>query len=239
MSFQWRYHIPILIYHRIGDALKGDPIPAVSSDAFKRQMELLNQFRANVLTLDEAARYMSDSHSNIPRRAVTITFDDGCLETYTNARPHLRRLSFPSAIFVTPSYIGKSGFMTWDQVIEMADNNCIIGSHTMNHTYLPNADADQLPEEVIESKRVIEEHIKRPVEYFSYPVGGFTSAVQTVVQSAGYRAAVTTNRIISGKTFDRFAIRRIKVTERDRLAIRLFAKISGYYDMFRQLQPSA
>lgn len=239
MNFQWRYHIPILTYHRIGSASEGELIPAVSPRAFTRQLELLKQFGANILALDKAARLMCDLDVKIPHRAAVITFDDGCLETYSVCWPLLKRFGYPAAIFITPNDIGKTGFMTWDQVNEMADDNCIIGSHTMNHTYLPSADAGQLPEEVVESKRVIEEHIKKPVDWLSYPVGGFTAPIQTLVKSAGYHAAFTTNRIISGKSFDPYAIRRIKVTDRDASALRLFIKVSGYYDMFRRLKPAA
>ena len=38
---------------------------------------------------------------------------------------------------------------------------------------------------------------------------------------------------------DRYALRRIKVTEHDANPLRFFVKVSGYYDAFRQLkQPS-
>ena len=91
----------------------------------------------------------------------------------------------------------------------------------------------------MESKRVIEERIGRPVTLFSYPVGGFTPRVQSAVAQAGYLAACTTNRASTHPGIDPYALRRIKITERDGNVMLFWAKVSGYYDLFRRLKEPA
>ena len=132
--------------------------------------------------------------------------------------------------------MASSGFATWEQLIALSKDGMAIGSHTMHHSYIPTVPPDRLSEEVVESKRVIEERIGRPVRLFSYPVGGFTTEARALVERAGYVAACTTNRASPVAALDRFALRRVKMTEQDAHPLILRVKLSGYYDLFRQLK---
>ncbi len=231
---RWSYQLPILGYHRIGE-FKGDHVPTVSPEAFKRQLDTLARHRYRVLGLDEFTRLL-DEGGPLPRRSVVITFDDGYEETHSIAWPLLKQLGFPAAVFVTPAEVGLPGFAGWEQLIEMAGNGMLIGNHTMHHSYLPAVKEDHLAEELIESKYVIEERLGRPIYFLSYPIGGFTAQAQALAKQTGYLAACTTNRTSPLAGIDRFALRRIKVTERDRHSLIFLAKLCGYYDAFRRLR---
>lgn len=234
---RWGYHLPILGYHRIG-AFKGDHVPTVSPQTFERQLAFLVRHRYQVLSLD-ALVGLFDRGEPMPWRSVAITFDDGYEEVYAIAWPLLKRFRVALTLFVTPNEVGLPGFMSWHQIADMARDGVTIGSHTMNHRYLPLVSEDRLAEEIAQSKRVIEEQIGAPVHYLSYPVGGYTPLVQVAVKRAGYRAACTTNRAWSRNGMDPFALRRIKVTERDGAPLLFWAKLSGYYDVFRRLERPA
>ena len=229
---RWSYHLPILDYHKVG-AFRGDHVPTVSPEAFERQLAFLAAFHYRVLSFDELVGYL-DRAEPFPRRSVAITFDDGYEETCTVAWPLLKRFGFPATVFIASGEVGWPGFVTWEQVGEMARDNITIGSHTMHHSYLPLVKEERLTEELAGSKQAIEAVIKRPVHYLSYPIGGFTPQAQAVVRQAGYRAACTTNRALIPVQLDRYALRRIKMTERDANPLCLLAKTSGYYDIFRQ-----
>lgn len=230
---RFAYHIPILGYHRIG-AFTGDHVPTVSPEAFERQLTWLARFRYHVMSLEEALDCLA--RGTVGRRSVVITFDDGYEETYSVAWPLLKRFGFSATVFIATDEVGWKGFVTWDQLTEMAGNGMVIGSHTKHHSYLPLTPRDRLTEELADSKQIIEARIGRPVHFLSYPVGGFTPEVQAVARAAGYRAACTTNRALSLKGIDPFALRRIKITERDANPLLFHAKVSGYYDLFRQLK---
>lgn len=233
---RFRYQLPILGYHRIGD-YRGGHVPTVSPETFEWQLHFLARHRYRVIHLDVLVGIM-ERGASLPRRRVAITFDDGYEETHRIAWPLLKRFRFPAAVFVTPREVGLPGFMSWEQIQAMARDGVAVGSHTMNHAYLPLVSEDRLAEEIVESKRCIEARIGEPVRYFSYPVGGYNPLVQAMVRRAGYWAACTTNRAWS-RAVDRFALRRIKVTERDRHVVSFWAKISGYYDCFRRLEQPA
>ena len=225
------YHVPILGYHRVGQ-FRADHVPTVSPETFERQLAFLARHRYRVVNLDEAAAGLEGDRAL--RHAVVLTFDDGYEETSTIAWPLLKRFGFPATVFITPQEVGLPGFSTWEQVVEMSRDGMVIGSHTLHHAYLPEVSPERLPEEIAGSKEIIEQRIGQPVRYFSYPIGGFTPQILEIVRQAGYVAACTTNRFaLDG---GRFALRRLKVTERDGHPVMFWAKVSGYYDAFRQLK---
>ncbi len=230
---QLGYYTPILGYHRVGP-YNGDHVPTVSPGIFERQLAFLTRYRFRVLSLEELVEQW-EQDGRFPRHSAVITFDDGYEETHAVAWPLLKRFGFSATVFVTPAEVGLPGFATWQQVEEMAQDGMKIGCHTMHHSYIPLVPEERLPEEIIDSKRLIEERIRQPVQFLSYPVGGFTPRAQALVKQAGYLAACTTNRTSPQQARDRFALRRIKMTERDCHPLMLWAKLSGYYDLFRQL----
>ncbi|MBI3088507.1 MAG: polysaccharide deacetylase family protein [Candidatus Omnitrophica bacterium] len=235
MTHQWT--IPVLAYHRIGEP-KDDHVPTVSPETFERQLAFLQRRAWRVVEFG----YLVDrlARGTPPERGtVIITFDDGYEETCSVAAPILHRFGFPAAVFVTPTDIGLPGFMTWDQLRAVAKNGIRVGSHTLYHTYLPLASREEAQRELVESKRLLEQQLGEPVSWLSYPVGGFTPELQLMAKAAGYQAACTTNRGVSKAGRDLFAIRRIKMTERDGSPLLLWVKLSGYYDLFRRLEQPA
>ena len=230
---RWSYHTPILGYHRVGES-RPDHVPTVSVWAFERHLAWLAKYRYRMLDLGAIAQAIEQG-APLPRRSAVITFDDGYEETCTIAWPLLKRFGFPATVFVTADEVGRPGFASWDQLRQAAAEGLAVGSHTMSHSYLPAVSPERQPEELIESKRVIEARLGCPIAYLSYPVGGFTPQAQQIARQAGYRAAVTTNRA-AGNGPDLFALRRVKMTERDAHSPLLFVKLSGYYDAFRKLR---
>jgi len=91
----------ILQYHRVNNEhdFLMDSVPI---KVFARQMEMLRKF-FNVLPLEELVERAGKS--DIPARAIAITFDDGYRDNYQNAFPILKRLNLPATIFVTTGAI--------------------------------------------------------------------------------------------------------------------------------------
>lgn len=229
--------IPILSYHRIGEP-KGDHVPTVTPESFERQLAFLARRRITVLDLGDLVSTLVNRQP-IPRRTAVITFDDGYVETATIAAERLHRFGFRATVFVTPEEMGLPGFMSWDQVREISGNGMSIGSHTLHHAFLPLQPREKIREELVESKAAIERQVGRPIHWLSYPVGGFNAEIQAAAKEAGYQAACTTNRGTSKRMDDLFALRRIKMTERDGHPLLLSVKLSGYYDLCRRLEPPA
>lgn len=80
--------------------------------------------------------------------------------------------------------------MSWDQIREMANAGIEFGSHTVTHPILSRLEDNELWYELTESKRTLEDHLEKPVQTISYPVGGtsaFDARVRHMARSAGYK----------------------------------------------------
>lgn len=108
--------------------------------------------------------------------------------------------------------------LTWKQIEEMAkDPLCTIGSHTMSHCRLTITDEASLQYELGESKKILEQHICKPVEHLSYPYGwkGDVSAEAIAfAQKAGYKTALRSfGGPVRKHDTDLYNIKRIHVSE--------------------------
>lgn len=74
-----------------------------------------------------------DLLSGSPARGVLFTFDDGGISASTIIAPTLERFGARGHFFVTTDRIGTPGFMTADQLRDLAKRGHVIGSHTCSH----------------------------------------------------------------------------------------------------------
>jgi peptidoglycan/xylan/chitin deacetylase (PgdA/CDA1 family) len=79
--------------------------------------------------------------------------------------------------------------MTWDEVRELQKAGMSIGSHTRWHRVLKTMPADDLADELGESRRILEEQIGQPVQAVAYPAGDSIAGTPIVdaVRAAGYQ----------------------------------------------------
>lgn len=224
------YVTPILTYHNIGDHQVGH-LNIVTPQSFDHQMDYIKRHGYKVISFEDYVT--AREHGKMPRNSVVIHFDDGYKDNYTKAFPVLKKYDFPATFFVVSDFINqKDNFMTWSQLKEMDKAGYIIGAHTRRHPYLPNLSIDEATDEIAGSKRIIEENLGKPVDFFVYPIGGFSDDIKNIVIKTGFRAAATTNRGRSRFNKDLFELNRIRLKNEDRDIV-LWAKLSGYYNLFR------
>jgi len=220
------------MYHSL-DKTKVKTYAAVDPVVFSQQMKFIKAGGYRVISLVEYCQLLKEDKS-IPQNLVVITFDDGYKDNL-KAIKVLKEFGYPVTIFVIAKEIGRDGFLSREDIVSfLADEeiNVNIGSHTLTHAYLPDQERLVMKREISRSKSLLEENFSQDVETFSYPIGGFTKEALSDVEKAGYLCACATNRGFSRK-LNRFALRRIKITNRD-LGFKLWAKLSGFYNAFRK-----
>lgn len=103
----------ILLYHRIARVAIDPWGLCVTPENFDAQLQLLCK-QYHVLPLaDMVAAFQCGM---LPRRAVSITFDDGYADNHHVARPLLEKYGLPATFFIATGYIGQRREFWWDEL---------------------------------------------------------------------------------------------------------------------------
>ena len=104
--------------------------------------------------------------------------------------------------------------LNWEEIEEMGRNQIDFGSHAHSHRILTHLSPAEIQEELIRSKRSIEEKTKRRVSSFAYPNGDHTPQIRELVKEAGYLGACGAGRVGKKRDeIDRFALPRTGIHE--------------------------
>lgn len=108
--------------------------------------------------------------------------------------------------------VAERDLLSWDEIRLMSDSGLIeFGSHTRRHIRLESRTASAvMREEIVGSRRILEERLGRPVQLFCYPNGDYCPAAVEFVRST-YSAAVTMNRGANSRSCDPYMLRRVGV----------------------------
>jgi peptidoglycan/xylan/chitin deacetylase (PgdA/CDA1 family) len=100
-----------------------------------------------------------------------------------------------------------------------------VGAHTMHHVDLAVVAPGVAWDEITQSREVLQQLTGQPVLDFAYPYGIFTRSVETMVQEAGFRDAVSTEPGAWQFASQPYILRRMEVSGGESLAS--FAAAAG------------
>jgi peptidoglycan/xylan/chitin deacetylase (PgdA/CDA1 family) len=89
-----------------------------------------------------------------------------------------------------PHGIARELILDWKEVRTMADDGIEIGAHTMTHPVLTQSTLNEADQEIVLSKKVIENKIQKPVLSFAYPSGFYNNEIRSIVCKSGFNCAV-------------------------------------------------
>lgn len=196
---------PVIIYHRITYEKINDNY-SIPLFIFKEQIEYLKDMNFNTITPED----LFSSNKN-EQKNVIISFDDGYESNYTIAFPIMKEYGFKGVCFITTNYIGKEGYMSWEQILELKKYGFSIQSHTHTHPFLSCLSIEEVEKELLLSKKYIEDFINTEVNSLSLPGGCSNKKVLECAFKIGYSFIFTSkpgiNKINNKqKIFNRFNI---------------------------------
>lgn len=149
----------ILMLHDIG----GSDEFSISEGSFR---QLINKIKLyNVIRLENWAN---------EENFIALSFDDVPQSFYNIAFPILKEHRIPFTIFVSVSLLDKEGYITVDQLKEIASCDlCTLGSHGVEHVFYRNLTHKQLLKEYEESQSILSKIVDRNVDVFAFPYGSF------------------------------------------------------------------
>lgn len=202
-----------LMYHHIAVL---PPTPqdqytfAIAPDLFEKQLLFLQENNYTPITVDQVLQSTKPGNSLI-QRPVLLTFDDATQDHYTQLFPLLQKYRVPALIFVITDFVGRPGYMTWDQIRQMQQSGLVeFGSHTCSHRRLRELSQEEILKELAQSKKIIEANLPGPVRTFCYPfgAGAFDKKVRPLVFKTGYQLDFSTKRGINAWPWNGKTIRR-------------------------------
>lgn len=91
----------------------------------------------------------------------------------------------------TPAQRQRYDLMDWDELRQLDPALITLGSHSLTHPILSTLTGAELAVELVESWRLLENKLQRPVEFFCYPNGAHNPEVARLAQE-NYRATCST-----------------------------------------------
>ena len=121
-----------------------------------------------------------------PEGEVQVCFDDGLRPLLWGQRDFFLRRKWRPTVFLAVELIGKPGYLTREEILELQQRGFIFQGHGWSHRVLTSFHGEDLKHELVDSRHVLEELLGRPVEEICFPIGRFSDEVLTACRSAGY-----------------------------------------------------
>jgi peptidoglycan/xylan/chitin deacetylase (PgdA/CDA1 family) len=250
-------HIRIVNYHETFDH------DIANIDA---HFSFFHKHYSNV-TQAEFQNFMKKGIWNKPKPGIIITFDDGFQSNYRNAKPILEKYGLTGWFCIVTDFVDheppstQGQFMlnhslglphinfdpdsderqalNWTEINELLNDNHVIISHTKTHHRMTMEDSDnKLNQEIVLSKKRIEEKTGSSPEIFCW-VGGesftYTQKAMKAIANAGYNYSFMTRSAPIFSNTNPYQIHRVNVgTDQPFNLFKL--RLSGFYDLLYYFQ---
>ena len=151
----------VLMLHQVTDGVNGELCYSITEsnlDSFTSRFE-------NWASLEDVA-------IKKVRHKIALTFDDGFDDIYGRVYPICKRKNIPFTVFVTYSLLNTPGYLTKEHLVKLSNDPLVtIGSHNIRHLPLPTLSKEEQKLEIVNSKKLLEELINKPVIFLAYPYG--------------------------------------------------------------------
>lgn len=213
----------MLMYHAITPGAGTPAWPwAVSMRQFRSQLDFL---AAEGYATPPLSELVAAPESKLLGRTAVITFDDGYANNFA-ACEELQKRGMRATCFIVTGAIGQEP--TWPadgrpsgrllniaELREILKMGMEVGSHTVSHVRLTEADDTNLQHELRGSRALLQDLLGNAVTSFAYPFGAWDARCVAAVRQAGYTAACTTRTGWALRDGDPYQLRRLTVFNSD------------------------
>ncbi len=191
----------VLMYHAVGDNPAFFTVP---TRKFVWQMRMVQKKGLRVIQLSELIQKLKAKED--VSYCISITFDDGYKDFYTEAFPILKQYNIPATVFLATDFIG--AFMTNSEgialpMLEKKDIQDMLESglveympHGAHHCVFSKHSPAEIRDDVMRSCETLEELGVAPKKttIFAYPKGKITPWAKSLLEEMGFVGAVSVER---------------------------------------------
>ncbi|MBV8087013.1 MAG: polysaccharide deacetylase family protein [Chloroflexi bacterium] len=189
--------VPILMYHYIRDVPANSPDKlgyglSVAPAVFDQQLSYLKANGYASVSMADVVSHVTLG-APLPPKPVVLTFDDGYADFYMAALPLLQKYQFTATTYLVVDFLGRPGYMSWQQAQTLQGLGMEIGAHTLDHVDLAIQQPPQAIRQIDDSRTALQQRLSAPVQTFAYPSGRYNTNVVKLVGADGFTSAVTTD----------------------------------------------
>ncbi len=198
-----------LMYHRFNE--NKYPSTNIQMDIFKEHIKTIDNLNYSFL---DPKLLISDFNIRKENKKILITIDDGFKSFYNEAWPFLKENKIPFILFVSTEPVGKKGYMTWDEILEIENSEFgFIGHHSHTHEYLIDMDFSKFTEDIETASRIFKKKLGYVPETFSYPFGEYSLEMKKYVQK-NFQIAFGQHSGVIDVNKDKFELPRFPINEK-------------------------
>lgn len=165
-----------MVHHVSKHSVVGSENLTIDKDVFFRFIERLVSEEVRFLTPDQI------DFSESGKRCL-LTFDDVCNDAWENAFDFLEKKEIPYVCFVTPSFVGKQGYISKDALRSLVDSRfCTVGAHGIHHKMFRQLSDSEKKAEMSKSEH--EKLLGCVINDFAFPFGSIFACDKKSIQLA-------------------------------------------------------
>ena len=166
-----------LMYHRFDE--NKYPSTNIQMNIFKKQIKIIKNLKYNFYDPKDLEK---NFHTPKIEKKILITIDDAFSSFYDVAWPYLKKEKIPFILFVSTKAVGKNGYMTWDQIVELEKENTVyIGNHSHSHDYLVSLENDIFIKDINIANENFNKNLGYNPIFFSYPFGEYSNFIKDYI----------------------------------------------------------
>ncbi len=221
-----------IMYHRFNENLY--PSTNIKIDIFKEHINIIKNSNFN---FNDPNKF--DEKFNIPKseKEILITIDDAFESFYKEAWPYLKNNKIPFILFVSTGPVGKGGYMTWDQIREVASEEfAFIGHHSHTHEYLIDVSKEEFISDIEIANKIFLKELGYIPDLFSYPFGEYSNFMRNYI-SKNFKYAFGQHSGVIDLNKDKFELPRFPINEKYG-ELKRFKSIINYFPLeYKKLYP--
>ena len=166
-----------LMYHRFNE--NKYPSTNIQMDIFKEHMQIIKRLNYD---FSNPKLFFENFYKTKNKKEVLITIDDGFKSFYTEAWPYLKENKIPFIIFISTEPVGKSGYMNWEEILEIEKYDfTMIGHHSHTHKYLIDMSNSNFVNDIEKSTKIFKNKLGYVPKIFSYPFGEYSKYMKDYI----------------------------------------------------------
>ena len=210
------------MYHRFNE--NKYPSTNIRMNIFDEQMKMIKKMEYEFY---DPKLFEEEFNKIKAQKKILITIDDGFLSFYKEAWPYLKKNDIPFILFISTEPVGKNGYMTWEQILEIDNSELgMIGHHSHTHEYLIDMTNKDFINDIETASKIFKEKLGYVPSIFSYPFGEYSKLMKNYI-SKKFSIAFGQHSGVIDLNKDKYELPRFPINEKYG-ELKRFKSIIGY-----------